>query len=156
MIGLGVLLAVVLVWRLSNRPPQPPKISQDPLSTGIAERWGAALPDGFTKRSVEHMGEESGFIFARLTFEEDVGELLARWEAAGSDLQARFDAVLDAQLADPATTPEDAALITENRPTLGEGWVWFSITADEDERDMILLAYHAATKEMFLAEQRVA
>lgn len=152
----GVLLAVVLGWRLATRPPEAPQVSQDPLSVGIGERWGAALPDGFTKISVEHITGQGGYLFARLRFQEDVGELLARWAAPEADTQARFDAIVDAQLADPATTPEEEALIEANRPAIAEGDIWFSLVGSEDERDTILLLYRAQSREMYIAEQQLA
>lgn len=49
-----------------------------------------------------------------------MADILAKWETPAADMQARFDAVIDAQLADASTTQADAALIETARPTLDE------------------------------------
>ncbi|MEI3013623.1 MAG: hypothetical protein V8T36_02040 [Ruthenibacterium lactatiformans] len=68
-------------------------------------------------------------------------------------MQARFDAVIDAQLADASTTQADAALIEAARPTLDESWV-VSLQSEDDPNDVILLAYQSATHVMIVAEQQ--
>ena len=126
----------------------------DPLSAGMVERWNAALPAGFSKESAEHIADGRGYSFAKLTYEKDVADILAKWETPAADMQARFDAVIDAQLADASTTQADAALIEAARPTLDESWVCFSLQSEDDPNDVILLAYQSATHVMIVAEQQ--
>ena len=83
-----------------------------------------------------------------------VADILAKWETPAADMQARFDAVIDAQLADASTTQADAALIEAARPTLDESWVCFSLQSEDDPNDVILLAYQSATHVMIVAEQQ--
>ena len=128
--------------------------SDDPLSVGMVERWNAALPAGFSKESAEHIADGRGYSFAKLTYEKDVADILAKWETPAADMQARFDAVIDAQLADASTTQADAALIEAARPTLDESWVCFSLQSEDDPNDVILLAYQSATHVMIVAEQQ--
>ena len=128
--------------------------SDDPLSVGMVERWNAALPAGFSKESAEHIADGRGYSFAKLTYEKDVADILAKWETPAADMQARFDAVIDAQLADASTTQADAALIETARPTLDESWVCFSLQSEDDPNDVILLAYQSATHVMIVAEQQ--
>ena len=118
------------------------------------ERWNAALPAGFSKESAEHIADGRGYSFAKLTYEKDVADILAKWETPAADMQARFDAVIDAQLADASTTQADAALIEAARPTLDESWVCFSLQSEDDPNDVILLAYQSATHVMIVAEQQ--
>lgn len=77
-----------------------------------------------------------------------MADILAKWETPAADMQARFDAVIDAQLADASTTQADAALIEAARPTLDESWVCFSLQSEDDPNDVILLAYQSATHVM--------
>lgn len=53
--------------------------SDDPLSVGMVERWNAALPAGFSKESAEHIADGRGYSFAKLTYEKDVADILAKW-----------------------------------------------------------------------------
>lgn len=149
-----VLLVIVgvSVWILNQGSSI--KVSDDPLSDGIAERWNAALPAGFTKESVEHITDGTGYNFAKLTYETDISEVLAKWQAPTADTQAQFDAVIDAQLADAGTSPEDAALIESARPVLDETWVCFSVQSTDDPNDVILLAYQKDSRVMIVVEQQ--
>ncbi len=74
-------------------------------------RYGRALERqrcrGFSKESAEHIADGRGYSFAKLTYEKDVADILAKWETPAADMQARFDAVIDAQLADASTTQAD-------------------------------------------------
>ena len=76
----------------------------------------------------------------KLTYEKDVADILAKWETPAADMQARFDAVIDAQLADASTTQADAALIEERRPPLDELGVFLAPERGRPN-DVILLAY---------------
>ena len=58
----------------------------------MVERWNAALPAGFSKESAEHIADGRGYSFAKLTYEKDVADILAKWETPAADMQARFDA----------------------------------------------------------------
>ena len=138
---LALLLVLAGIFYLVNRNTGV-QASDDPLSVGMVERWNAALPAGFSKD------------FAKLTYEKDVADILAKWETPAADMQARFDAVIDAQLADASTTQADAALIEAARPTLDESWVCFSLQSEDDPNDVILLAYQSATHVMIVAEQQ--
>ena len=151
LLALLLVLAVVFYFVNHNTGVQ---ASDDALSAGMVERWGAALPAGFAKESAEHITDGKGYNFAKLTYEKDVADILAKWEAPAADTQARFDAVIDAQLADTSTTQADAALIRAARPALDEGWVCFSLKSEDDPGDVILLAYQSATHVMIVAEQQ--
>lgn len=155
-IGVGLVLAVLATALILNalRSKNAVEISDDPLSTGITERWGAALPAGFTKLSVEHIEGSGGYIFARLTFETDMTDVLSQWSTCDAEVQAKFDALIDAQLADPATTDVEAGLIAENRPTIGTDWRWFTLVNEDDAGDVILLAYDPANRTMYISEQQ--
>ena len=136
---LALLLVLAGIFYLVNRNTGV-QASDDPLSVGMVERWNAALPAGFSKESAEHIADGRGYSFAKLTYEKDVADILAKWETPAADMQARFDAVIDAQLADASTTQADAALIEAARPTLDESWVCFSLQSEDDPNDVILLA----------------
>ena len=148
---LALLLVLAGIFYLVNRNTGV-QASDDPLSVGMVERWNAALPAGFSKESAEHIADGRGYSFAKLTYEKDVADILAKWETPAADMQARFDAVIDAQLADASTTQADAALIEAARPTLDESWVCFSLQSEDDPNDVILLAYQSATHVMIVAE----
>lgn len=150
---LALLLVLAGIFYLVNRNTGV-QASDDPLSVGMVERWNAALPAGFSKESAEHIADGRGYSFAKLTYEKDVADILAKWETPAADMQARFDAVIDAQLADASTTQADAALIETARPTLDESWVCFSLQSEDDPNDVILLAYQSATHVMIVAEQQ--
>ena len=96
---LALLLVLAGIFYLVNRNTGV-QASDDPLSAGMVERWNAALPAGFSKESAEHIADGRGYSFAKLTYEKDVADILAKWETPAADMQARFDAVIDAQLAD--------------------------------------------------------
>lgn len=65
---------------------------------------------------------------------------MAKWETPTADMQARFDAMIDAQRW--RIFPQaDAALIEGRRAPL-DGWVCFSLRA-RTTNDVILLAYQA-------------
>ena len=148
-IGFGVLILIFVIWILVARFTAP-QVSEDPLSVGIGERWGAALPAGFAKESAEHLEGGRGFVYAKLTYEEDVGDLLGKWNAPEADTQEKFDRLITEFLADSSITPADATLIASSRPTLGDGWVWYSL---EEGESQILLAYHRESREMFVLEK---
>ena len=150
---LALLLVLAGIFYLVNRNTGV-QASDDPLSAGMVERWNAALPAGFSKESAEHIADGRGYSFAKLTYEKDVADILAKWETPAADMQARFDAVIDAQLADASTTQADAALIEAARPTLDESWVCFSLQSEDDPNEVILLAYQSATHVMIVAEQQ--
>lgn len=148
---IGLLLALAIVFSFVNRRMQA-QISDDPLSQGIAERWNAALPAGFAKECAGQISDGAGLQFARLVYDKDIGRLLAKWAPPDEAAQAELDALIDAFL--PAAAPEEAAWLRGARPTLDESWVFFSLTGEEDARDVILLAYRAADRVMFLAERQ--
>ena len=141
---LALLLVLAGIFYLVNRNTGV-QASDDPLSVGMVERWNAALPAGFSKESAEHIADGRGYSFAKLTYEKDVADILAKWETP---------AAIDAQLADASTTQADAALIETARPTLDESWVCFSLQSEDDPNDVILLAYQSATHVMIVAEQQ--
>lgn len=151
-ICLALLLVVAAAIFLLNRH-QASLISDDVLSEGIAERWNAALPAGFAKETAGEIVEGVGMQFARLEYEEDIGGLLKQWTPPDAAMQARFDALIDAFLEDTAT-PDEAAWLRGARPTLDETWVCFALQSEEDAADEILLAYHRASRVMFLAERQ--
>ena len=93
---LALLLVLAGIFYLVNRNTGV-QASDDPLSVGMVERWNAALPAGFSKESAEHIADGRGYSFAKLTYEKDVADILAKWETPAADMQARFDAVIDAQ-----------------------------------------------------------
>lgn len=153
-IGLLLVLSVVFFFvNKSLEAQRQAQISDDVLSEGIVERWGAALPAGFAKETVGEIADGAGLQFARLVYEQDIGGLLAKWTPPDADLQARFDALIDAFLEDGAA-PEEAAWLREARPALGEEWICFSLQSEADARDVILLAYHPESRVMFLAERQ--
>ena len=132
---LALLLVLAGIFYLVNRNTGV-QASDDPLSVGMVERWNAALPAGFSKESAEHIADGRGYSFAKLTYEKDVADILAKWET------------------DASTTQADAALIEAARPTLDESWVCFSLQSEDDPNDVILLAYQSATHVMIVAEQQ--
>lgn len=69
-------------------------------------------------------------------------------------MQARFDAVIDAQLADASTTQADAALMRRRAPRWMRAGVCSSLQSEDDPNDVILLAYQSATHVMIVAEQQ--
>ena len=140
---LALLLVLAGIFYLVNRNTGV-QASDDPLSAGMVERWNAALPAGFSKESAEHIADGRGYSFAKLTYEKDVADILAKWETPAADMQ----------LADASTTQADAALIEAARPTLDESWVCFSLQSEDDPNDVILLAYQSATHVMIVAEQQ--
>ena len=139
---LALLLVLAGIFYLVNRNTGV-QASDDPLSVGMVERWNAALPAGFSKESAEHIGDGRCYSFSKRPYVKVVAAL-----------QARFDAGIDAQLADASTTQADAALIEAARPTLDESWVCFSLQSEDDPNDVILLAYQSATHVMIVAEQQ--
>jgi len=149
---IGLLLVLAVVFSLVNRRMQA-QISDDPLSKGIAERWNAALPAGFAKECAGQITDGAGLQFARLVYDKDIGGLLAKWTPPDEAAQAELDALIDAFL--PNASPEEAAWLRGARPVLAESWVFFSLVGEEDARDVILLAYRAADRVMFLAERQV-
>lgn len=148
---IGLLLVLAVVFSLVNRRMQA-QISDDPLSQGIAERWNAALPAGFAKECAGQIADGAGLQFARLVYDEDIAGLLAKWTPPGETAQAEFDALIDAFLAN--APPEEAAWLRGARPVLDESWICFSLSGEEDARDVILLAYRPADRVMFLAERQ--
>ncbi len=149
---LALLLVVAAAIFLLNRY-QASRVSDDALSQGIVARWNAALPAGFAKETAGEIAEGAGMQCARLVYEKDVGDLLEQWTPPDAAMQARFDALLDDFLEHTAT-PEEAAWLREARPALDETWVCFALQSEEDARDEILLAYHRASRVMFLAERQ--
>ena len=131
------------------------KVSDDILSQGIAERWNAALPAGFTKESAEHITEDGGYNFARLVYEKDVANYLKQWAAPTDEFIARFNALLSDQLSDPATTEADAALIERARPTLDANWLCFSLQDEAAPENEIMLCYQRTARTMIVAERQV-
>ena len=158
-ICIGLLLALAVVFFFVNRhleAQRAAQISDDVLSEGIVERWGAALPAGFEKETAGEIMDGAGLQFARLVYEEDIGGLLAKWTPPGADTQARFDELIDAFLENEenAPAPEEAAWLRDARPALDAGWICFSLQNEADARDVILLAYHGESRVMFLAERQ--
>ena len=164
-IGIGLLLVIAVAFSLLNKhleARQAAQISDDVLSKGIVERWGAALPAGFEKETAGAITDGAGLQFARLVYEKDIGELLAKWTQPDADTQARFDELIDAFLesaentenAENSPAPEEAAWLRDARPALDAEWVCFSLQSEEDARDLILLAYHSESRVMFLAERQ--
>ena len=167
-ICIGLLLVVAVVFFFVNKnleAEQNAQISDDVLSEGIVERWGAALPAGFEKETAGAITDGVGLQFARLVYEKDIGELLAKWTPPDADTQARFDELIDAFLdnaenagnaegAESAPASGEAAWLRVARPALDAGWICFSLQSEEDVRDVILLAYHSESRVMFLAERQ--
>ena len=163
-ICIGLLLVLAVGFFFVNKhleAQRTAQISDDVLSEGIVERWGAALPAGFEKETAGAITDGAGLQFARLVYEEDIGGLLAKWTPPGADTQARFDELIDAFLENaeneenaPASAPGEAAWLRDARPVLDAGWVCFSLQSEEDARDVILLAYHSESRVMFLAERQ--
>lgn len=159
-IGLLLVLAVAFFFVNKHLEVQrAAQISDDVLSEGIVERWGAALPAGFEKETAGAITDGVGLQFARLVYEEDIGGLLAKWTPPDADMQARFDELIDAFLetaenTENAPAPGESAWLRDARPALDAGWVCFSLQSEADARDVILLAYHSESRVMFLAERQ--
>lgn len=168
-IGIGLLLVIAVAFSLLNKhleARQAAQISDDALSAGIVERWGAALPAGFEKETAGEITDGAGLQFARLVYSEDIGGLLAKWTLPDADTQARFDELIDAFLENAENAenvenaenaenaPGEAAWLRSARPELNEEWICFSLQSEEDARDVILLAYHSESRVMFLAERQ--
>lgn len=154
MICYALLLLSALGFFFVNRYTSV-KVSDDVLSEGIAARWNAALPAGFTKESAEHITEDGGYIFAHLIYEKDVASYLKKWTAPTEEFIGRFNTLLSDQLADPAVTEADAALIERARPELDASWLCFSLQEEDTPENEILLCYHRASRTMIVAERRV-
>ncbi len=152
LITLAVLLLIPFVLLHFGRTKV--QISDDPLSEGIVERWGAALPAGFTKESVEHIEDGKGYNFAKLHFEDEISNILAKWESPDETVKKAFDEVIEAQLADEATSAENAAFIEQNRPDWSVEYKSFMLTDEANPNARLLLCYDAQTHTMIVAEEQ--
>lgn len=146
-----LLLALALVFSAVSRRIGV-QASEDPLSQGIAARWGAALPDGFTKECAGGIAQTGGRSFARLVYRRDVARWLTKWTAPDADLIARFDALLDAQL--DGADAREAELLRAARGVLDDSWLCFSMQDEAQPENCILLAYRPQDRVMLIAEQR--
>lgn len=130
------------------------KTSDDPLSIGIGERWGGALPSGFTKTEISFLQDGKGWVFASLLYEQDVSGLLTEWEKPAQGMQSGLDAVLDELMSQEGLTAQQRVQLAENRPVLDDSWIAYSVSGADDPGDVIYLAYHAAEKRMVVAERQ--
>ena len=149
-----ILLAICIVFYLVGKNMGGTKTSDDPLSTGIGERWGGALPAGFTKTEISTLQDGQGYVFASLIYDEDVAELLTEWEAPPADAQQTLDALLEELKAQPGLTEQQLTQLAELRPTLDSSWIYYRITGKDDPQDVIYLMYHAQDRRMVIAERQ--
>ncbi len=146
-----LLVSALAFWFLKQATTV--RVSDDPLSVGIGERWNAALPDGFTKESVERIDGAGGYNYACLTYEKDIANYLGKWTAPDEDFQTRFDALVAGALAGGDFSEEDAALVERTRPSLDETYVCFSLTDETRPENTICLCYRAEDRTMVLVER---
>lgn len=146
---LVVVVGGILVWKSTSSRLDGMKASDDSLSTALAERWGAGLPKGYEKEVADDL-DESGCLFARLTYETQVDDLLENWEPVDEDLTTAFDAIVETQLA--AEIPKDhRELVERARPVPETDWIGYQMT--EGEAELVLL-YDPAGQIMFIAERQ--
>lgn len=144
---LVVVIGGILVWKSTSSRLDGMKASDDSLSTALAERWGAGLPKGYEKEVADDL-DESGCLFARLTYETQVDDLLSNWETVDEALTTAFDTIVDAQLA--AEIPEDHRELVETaRPAPEADWIGYQMTDGEAE---LVLLYSPRGQLMYVAE----
>ena len=121
---LVVLVGGFFVYRSTSNKIEQLRGSQDSLSLELAERWGAGLPDGYTKE-VDDRLETDGILYARLTYSKSIADLLTKWEPVGEMLAADFTAIAPADAPTPPVgdwlgykmTDGDAQLVLLYDPT---------------------------------------
>ena len=97
---LVVLVGGFFVYRSTSNKIEQLRGSQDSLSLELADRWGAGLPDGYTKE-VDDRLETDGVLYAQLTYSKSIADLLAKWEPVDETMAADFTAIAP----DDAPTP---------------------------------------------------
>ena len=146
---LVVVIGGVVLWKSTSSRLDSMRASDDSLSLALAERWGAGLPDGYAKEVADDL-DTCGCLFARLTYEDAVDDLLQNWEPVDGALTAAFDAIAEMHLA--AELPEDhRTLIESARPQPAESWIGYEMT--EGEAALVLL-YDPDGRIMYLAERQ--
>ena len=154
-VGIAVFTALIAIFWIHHSQKNTSAVSNDPLVAGIVERWGAGLPDGFSKTEVNDLPEEGeGYLFAELNYQKSVSKLLAKWESAeAGDIEA-FDDAFEAYLAFPGLSEEHRLLLTERRPSLNGGWITYKLTKEDDPDVFLLLFYSNAENKMVILEHQ--
>lgn len=131
---LVILVGGFFVYRSTSNKIDRLRGSQDSFSLELAERWGAGVPDGYTKE-VDDRLDTDGTLYAELTYSESIGDLLTKWEPLDEDLAADFTALA------PDTAPE---------PPVGD---WLSYEMTDGDAQLILL-YDPAKFILYVAESQ--
>lgn len=150
-----IVVASIVLWKSTSRTvnemkaEQAEQVSDDSLSMGIHERWGGGLPAGYEAQVADDL-EAGGYLFARLTYQEPVEDLLEKWENADEEILADFKALVDAQLALPELPEEHRTLLESVEPWPDE--TWLAYTASGKDGGQIILLYGPETMTMYVAE----
>lgn len=146
---LVVVVGGILIWKSTSSSLSRMSGSDDSLSVELSERWGSGLPKGYEKEVADDL-DTCGCLFARLTYEDAVDDLLANWETVTGEITEAFDAIVDAQLS--ADIPEaDRELVEKARPQPGADWIGYKMT--EGEAELVLL-YDTDGQMMYVAERQ--
>lgn len=146
---LVIAAALLAAWRIGSsvlREDAAP-VSDDALSAGIAERWGGGLPAGYEAEIADDL-DETGHLFARLQYQEDVSSLLEKWRAPTKAQLADYQAMLTAHAAE-AISEEHLALLARGA-SAGEGD--FLAFSSEKDGAKLLLLYDRGERVLYLAE----
>ena len=150
LIGLSLIAALVYVFfRTSGM--ETPAASTDDLGQGIIDRWGAGLPEGYSAVYVDSL-EAEGYLFARLTYETSVNEVLAQWNTVDDALSGEYFEIYNKHCAAQSLSDKDASLLESNKPYPNFTWIGYKLTGDNGE--VLILLYDTVNSEMFLAEQQ--
>lgn len=131
---LVILVGGFFVYRSTSNKIARLRGSTDSFSLELSERWGAGLPDGYTKE-VDDRLDTDGTLYAELTYSESITDLLAKWEPVDEELAAAFTALA------PDTAPE---------PPVGD-WLSYEMT-DGDAR--LILLYDPTSYILYVAESQ--
>ncbi|MGO5113489.1 hypothetical protein ACTQ33_00410 [Candidatus Avoscillospira sp. LCP25S3_F1] len=131
---LVILVGGFFVYRSTSNKIEQLRGSQDSLSLELADRWGAGLPDGYTKE-VDDRLDTDGTLYAKLTYSKSIADLLAKWEPVDETLAADFTAI----------APADAPM-----PPVGD-WLGYELT-DGDAR--LVLLYDPAAYVLYVVESQ--
>ena len=146
---LVVVVGGVILWKSTASRLSRMGGSDDSLSLALAERWGSGLPKGYEKEVADDL-DTCGCLFARLTYEDAVDDLLENWEPVDEELTAAFDAIVDAQL--EAEIPQDHRDLVESaRPQPESDWIGYELT---DGDGTLVLLYDGDGPIMYVAERQ--
>ena len=159
-VGIAVIVVLAVVWfftMMTGQQENTIPVSRDEFSLSLAERWGGGVPEGYRAKIVDSIGEDGeGYLFAKLTYEENIGESLSQWREDDSAVRLAMDSVIDEHLA-TQLSEEDRQTIEQNRPASKDGWLYYSIlSGNRSDGSVLYLSYDPQTCEMYVVERQVA